>query len=167
MILIASIVIIVANRQRRIYISRDMTKFEDKVRAMSGKEIVMAMVNGLKKEWVKVDMATFGTTDSCGTCYGCAATNAVCEIAQIKPKYLDDGSWEDDAKIFNSEPGFLEAFEAAIDKLRMGDIIMYNSIANKMQFSKLKEVHDLPELHTDNYLKNLQAYIDYADSMPS
>jgi hypothetical protein len=34
--------------------------FDEKVRSMSAKEIIMAMVNGLKNPAVKVDMGSFG-----------------------------------------------------------------------------------------------------------
>lgn len=54
--------------------------FQDKIQSMKASEIIRAMISGLRKEHVKIDMTTFGAARN-GTCFGCAATNAVCEIS--------------------------------------------------------------------------------------
>lgn len=53
--------------------------FEEKVRSMSGADIINAMCDGLEREWVRVQMLSFGGSIY-GVCHGCAATNAVCQI---------------------------------------------------------------------------------------
>lgn len=59
--------------------------FKETVQKMTIKEIILAMVNGLKKEHVKVDFNYFGYVAPNGICYGCAATNAICEITKYIP----------------------------------------------------------------------------------
>ena len=88
--------------------------FEETVRAMSMKEIIMAMVNGLRNPHVKVVMSSFGHMKD-GICFGCAATNTVCEITG---KTYDEGVIEyatDRAKFMNCTYIFLHKFESAID----------------------------------------------------
>ena len=133
---------------------------------MTGKEIVMAMVNGLQKEHVEVAMFSFGGFGD-GVCYGCAATNTICEI---NGKSFDEDnikSLEERAKFLKLERDqiFLENFEEAIDNLRLGSICSYNYIAYAIGIAILPIANFLPALRTSNYKEDLQAYIDYANSL--
>lgn len=141
--------------------------FKEKVQSMTGKEILLAMINGLKKEHVKIDMNTFGSKKE-GICYGCAATNAVCEISSIDFKELPERSIEsiiDQAKFIKTDPEFLAQFEYAIDDLRAGDIDRYNSRAIYHGFAQIinPENKELPYLDTDNWKERIIAYEELAE----
>jgi hypothetical protein len=132
--------------------------FEQKVRAMSAKEIIMAMVNGLKKEHVKVTMSIWGEYEN-GRCYGCAATNTICEISGIKFKGSEIDNSRSRAKHIKTNPTFLEHFEAAINELREGCISGYNYYAKNIGIAKINGTDvDLPRLETSDYLENLHYY---------
>lgn len=150
--------------------------FEEKVKSMTGKEIVMAMVEGLQEPCTVIDMNTFGETKD-GICFGCAATNTVCKITGIKPTKLSAmlEDWDADAEVFNiKDPHFLMNFEYAINKLRNGSINpedwfgnSYNGYARLLGIAILPEPKGrLPHLNNENYLNELQAYINYANSLP-
>jgi len=141
-----------------------MKSFEDVVRSMSAREIIMAMVDGLKNPAVKVNMMTFGASEYDQNdklvCYGCAATNAICHITKVTftPKTIGSTHWR--SKILNTTDVFLEAFENAIDHLRSGGIGDYNDLAAWHGFALIKNipVDDLPCLFTGTYMNDLGAY---------
>jgi len=138
--------------------------FEQKVKSMTASQIIMAMVDGLKAEHVKVRMASFGSTHG-GVCVGCAATNAICEISGVvfTPKNIFR---RDLALMANCD--FVSDFEGAIDALRAGDVDDYNVYAENHGFAVIQEVEglDLPFLDTENYLENLDPYIRLAEAQP-
>lgn len=131
---------------------------------MSAREIIMAMVNGLKEPAVKVNMMTFGAAEYDQhdklVCYGCAATNAICNITKVTftPKTIGDIKWR--SAILHADVHFLERFESAIDYLRCGSIGDYNEIAAYNGFAEIKNwpIEDLPILHTGTYAVDLPAY---------
>lgn len=130
-------------------------QFEEKVKSMTGKEIVLAMIEGLENPVMEVDMSTYGEIKN-DICYGCAATNAVCKIGRFEPAY------------YINEKGmeFWGTFEYAINSLRLGDIIYYNAYAQMGGFAKLpKPKHPLPILVTENYKENLIYYKEYAETL--
>lgn len=141
--------------------------FKEKVQSMTGKQIVQAMIDGLKKQWVPVVMEEWVKIKD-GICFGCAATNTVCNIIGksitpkdatvqgIKGSFIGSDSRE--------EIEFLGRFESAINCLRNGDFSSYNSIASEEGFSTLPYEY-LPELETDNYKELLPNYQNYADSL--
>lgn len=102
--------------------------FEKKVKAMSFKQIVKAMVAGLRNRHTSINMETYGTAID-GVCWGCAATNTICEIAQTKIP-ADMISYVGDRAIFlRAEHDFLIRFENAIDHLRTGYVESYSKAA--------------------------------------
>lgn len=130
---------------------------EEKIKSMSASEIIMAMVKGLRHKWVAVDMGTFGRR-GLFQCFGCAATNAVCEIygARIPRRFIKSDSH---AAFFKCSEKFLDAFENAIDALRQNDIPMYNAWAEECGFASIKEPEfELRQLTTSNYLYFLEPY---------
>lgn len=142
--------------------------FKEKVRSMTAKEIIMAMVNGLKKEHVKVDMSTYGDfSEVSGICYGCAATNAVCEISGVvftgEHVLSENHYW-----FLKTDGTFLELFETAIDSLRLGQINRYNDRAEG-RFAAIKRPEwwpfDLEDcaLRTWDYKERLYFYEKLAD----
>jgi len=135
--------------------SNSTKSFEEIVRAMSAKDIIMAMVNGLKNPSTKINMCTFGATrvrDQKIVCYGCAATNTVCQISGVKftPKNIDYTG--DRARAIKSSYDFLTNFERAIDELRKGNIEQYNFLAIRGKFQQIHNSTNikLPRLN-DNY----------------
>lgn len=145
--------------------------FKAKVQSMTGKEIVMSMVNGLRKRWVEIDMNSYGYKDERGVCFGCAATNTICEIIGRVPELQWDalipsvtGQLQRYNSIDYNNHKFISKFERAMDSLRMGQIADYNVYATKYGFSVLP-VDDLPPL-TDNYDDHdLICWEDYANNI--
>lgn len=133
---------------------------------MTGKEILGAMIAGLQREWVKVDMSTFGDVYE-GVCYGCAATNAICEIKgkTLTAKELlnnkEKRTWGD------RDYMFMNKFEYAIDKLRTGNLQAYNTEAIDLHIGQLPYPEEpLPALTQNVWKKALPAYIDFYNSLP-
>lgn len=146
--------------------------FEEKVKSMTAAQIIRAMVRGLRKQHVKVDMDTFGSRVN-GTCFGCAATNAVCEIygkTLARPIFtqLSDDEFGELAKAVGARKAFVTNFEYAIDNLRAGYIDDYNVYAKRYKFAQIVKPLDweLPELETDDYLEGLPAYEQLARLQP-
>lgn len=143
-----------------------MTKsFKETVQAMSGKEIVMAMVNGLLHGYYTINMGTFGNTED-GICFGCAATHCVTEISGVKFDPETIYYRVDRCKVLDIDYAFLDSFENAIDSLRKGYFHDYNDWAKSINISLLpRPVESLPFLYTDSWKDNIQAYIDYANTL--
>jgi len=129
--------------------------FRQQILSMTAGEIIMAMVKGLEKPQTLIDMGTYGATrvrDQKIVCYGCAATNTVCQISGVKftPKNIDYTG--DRARAIKSSYDFLTNFERAIDELRKGNIEQYNFLAIRGKFQQIHNSTNikLPRLN-DNY----------------
>lgn len=145
--------------------------FEETVRAMTRKQILQAMIDGLKKPAVAVDFGTYGTVLN-DVCFGCAATNAICKIAGITflPNEIIDSY--NRAKAINSDIKFIKLFEMAINALRFGDARSYNRSANMIEIDcfTINEIgiySDFPGLHNSNYKNDLEYYQDFCNSLPN
>lgn len=122
---------------------------EQKIRSLTAAEIIMAMVNGLKKPYTKIAMHTFGEIEK-DVCFGCAATNAVCEINNGKD-IKEIVSYYYDLKLNCPRP-FVGEFESAINNLRLGFVSDYNYAAKEFGFAQIKDlVENLPVL--DNHFR--------------
>ena len=140
--------------------SNKYTVLEEKIKSMSAKEIILAMINGLKNPVVNVSMSTYGHKTN-GICYGCAATNLICSVGGLDPqKELPD--WRNGGSIYAVISPFLSAFEMAIDKLRLGDIEYYNDFASEYGFAEIKEPIgcELPPIRGHNY-QDLEVLMEY------
>lgn len=137
-------------------------------------DIVDAMVGGLKREWVNVRMYSFGHAHE-SICYGCAATNTLCQLMG-EPFHADNiSSAQSRADQFNYQitRGELNLFEYAIDSLRQGEL--YQALHNLNQISylfsfKMPELKDIrPPFHLpvlgggDNWRGYLHIYEEYKD----
>jgi hypothetical protein len=142
-----------------------MQTFQDKVRSMSAKEIIMNMVEALQDPILKVAMNTFGDAAD-GICYGCAATNSICRIAGV---VFTEGNIERTrhrAKFIGSSEDFLSDFEDAIDSLRRGHVIVYNYLSGKIDIALITipvGFEELPKLHNDYTQEQLEKYINLAN----
>lgn len=144
--------------------------FKSKVQALSAKEIIMAMVEGLKNPYTKIEMGTFGYKDSKGVCYGCAATNTICTIIG-ENRLLEGitGSQEGPDDRWRSAIGqmrFVGIFEDAIDFLRMGFIGMYNDKASILGISAIDIPEGVKMPHLTSYFteEELNQYVLLANS---
>jgi hypothetical protein len=94
-----------------------------KLRSLTTKEVIMAMVEGLENPKTKIDMFTYGEVMG-GVCYGCAATNAICRIFDIdKPEEYFvpcNGGFENTPLTKIEKRDDISNFELAVDSLRMG-----------------------------------------------
>lgn len=133
--------------------------FEETVRSMSAKKIILAMVNGLEKPSTKIDMDSYGSSYD-DICYGCAATNAVCQISKVKFTTLNIDNRNDRADLVNTNYNFLELFELAIDALRTGNTYKYNEYANRGKFNRILKPDnlELPWLTDDYTQEDLKQY---------
>jgi hypothetical protein len=136
--------------------------FEKIVRGMSAKEIILAMVNGLRKKHVQLQMNVFGIYDlKTKTCFGCAATNTICEISGIKFVDARIKTAAQRAEVINSDVRFMAHFEWAVDGLRKGSIDDYNYYAAASGFAQIESSPkaNLPRLYacfTDGQLRQYE-----------
>ena len=150
-----------------------MSDFKNKVCSLSAKEIILAMVNGLKNKHVEIDISTFGKVidsdpkkDS-PVFYGCVATNCIIEINDGVIHNLNGTRKERYLSVHpNDIQGrFVMYFETAIDALRKGDIYEYNirALGNGFAYIKNYQSFNLPVL-TENYTEEeLSVYIELAN----
>jgi hypothetical protein len=145
--------------------------FEQKVRSMTAKQIIMAMVTALTHPpMVKIDMNSYGTikydaVSSQPVCFGCAATNTICQIGKkvFTPDNIEFLNRR--AKFMGSSVSFLYTFERAINSLRLGGIIGYNYLANEIKIAEIEKGYSiyLPKLYTDYTNNDLEHYKKLAD----
>ncbi len=128
--------------------------FRQQILSMTAGEIIMSMVKGLEKPVTKINMSTFGSSNN-DVCYGCAATNTICKITDVKFNKLNIKRREYRATAVKSTEQFLELFECAIDELRRGYIDGYNSYAAMGKFRRIQNPTglELPYIES-NYNKN-------------
>lgn len=141
--------------------------FQETVQAMSARQIIMSMVNGLLNPATKVQMRTFGYYDpEQDKCFGCAATNTIAIIAGLSKVAAKDLGWYgfNPTSLDDCDRRFLDHFEYAIDSLRNGYIEGYNKYASIGGFAQITDNPNrvLPRLSTSNYRKNLTPYIALA-----
>src|SRR5690606_23181564 len=101
---------------------------------------------------------TFGKMED-GICYGCAATNAILHIMEVK----EDEEVKDHIRTFPDYrlcPPFVTHFESAIDFLRRGRVDDYNYFAAKLGIAQITAMpgQELPRLGNDYTEDQLQAY---------
>lgn len=152
-----------------------MTTFEEKVRSMTAKEIIMAMVDSLTPpSLIKIEMNSFGYYRSWRgifsflkkpVCYGCAATNTICKISGVTFTHENITDRLSRALAVKSTSDFIELFEEAIDDLRKGDIREYNNRARKGRFATINDSgRYLPHLNSDYSESQLESYAQLANS---
>ena len=134
--------------------------FEEKVRSLKASELVLAMVEGLENHKYEVDMDTFGRTRE-GVCYGCAATNAIAQLAGKAPRFAfkvpSERTW---AKAIKGSEEFIRTLEFAFNNLRFGDLSVFNGYAKLIQVKEIPVAYgeSLPGLENNNWHEGLPAY---------
>lgn len=147
---------------------------------MKMSEIVTAMVEGLEKPSIKIDMDYFGIVRSVSsffglikkeTCFGCAATNTICKISNKIFTKENIQSSSGRANFVDSADIFLAVFESAVNELRKGNINSYNIEALKIKIAVVPDdvytlyYKVLPILRTNYTKEELQTYKDLAISL--
>lgn len=137
-------------------------EFEKKVKSMSAHDIIMAMVEGLRQPRTEIDMGTFGDMED-GICYGCAATNAILNIMEVKEDEIKDYIYG--CESFADKPSEVCMFESAIDCLRQGNVYQYNRYAMNVGFALIATMPGqvLPRLENDYTEEQLQEYVKLAE----
>lgn len=151
-----------------------MKKFEEVLQSMTGKGVVLAMIAGLEKEHVKVDMYAFAYEEM-GVCFGCAATNAICEITGNTEAYIEERRHSNMTPFFSFERlksinGKIEtvhSFEVAVDFLRKGLVDQYNLLIDQLGYHNLfiETKLYLPELTNESYKEQLESYRELANTL--
>jgi len=126
--------------------------FEEKVKSMKASEIIMAMVEALTHPpIININMSTFGrcqiTTKRVffglfskkkKICFGCAATNTICQISGLTFHDERIENLEGRAQFIKTDKNFLTEFEQAIDSLRDCSVRGYNNHAVFAAFATIK-----------------------------
>lgn len=135
-------------------------------------DIIDLMIRGLEHEWVKVEMTTFGYASQDNTCFGCAATNLICELAQAPIPFEKIVTRYGRLNHVGSSITLdqFTDFEESIDLLRKGRIadclVLLKSIQGVFsfkipEFNDLPPSKDLPYLYTRTYKVFLPYYREY------
>lgn len=144
--------------------------FEQKVRSMTASQLIQAMIDGLNAGYYTVDMSTFGAS-LLDTCFGCAATHAICHISGVRPTFsdLNTTTCEDWARSVNDGTrfSFFDRIEDFFDYLRRGCIGHANEILADLGMSAQIVVDpSLPKMHglyTDDWKSGLPVFQRLAD----
>lgn len=150
--------------------------FEEKVKSMKASEIIMAMVTALTHPpIINIDMSIYGECRDVEktylfglikirrkVCFGCAATNTICQISGKTFKGNEIDTFISRARFLGSDRGFLEQFETSINDLRCGWPADYNVFARRAGFASIKYGFVLPSctigLRSDYTNKNLEPF---------
>ena len=141
---------------------------EERIKNMTFKDILDVMIKGLEKKWVNINMDTYGDVDLNGICYGCAATNALCEMIQkpIPAEFINPYQRHKFVKISYD---CLRDFERVINELRQGNLVEYNYFCRVSDFlpnARTQSTHyDLPCLENDFTEEELNEYRKLRDSL--
>lgn len=141
----------------------DMRTIE-KFKALKPSEIIMAMVNGLRNPTLPVNMNYYVSLDFNKNCVGCAAANAICKIDGIGAEEASLGYKVNSLQQHFKNSNFISAFEVAVNNLRLGQIVLCNQDLSLIGLGPIlhKPGIKLPKLTTENYLYNLEPYIELA-----
>lgn len=141
--------------------------FEEIVRSLTAKELILTMVRGLEAERFHIDMGSYGHV-AWGTCFGCAATSAVLEIAvdRITPK--DACSvWTSLSNKLGCSTDYLKSFEKSVDYIRSGTLRSYNASTERvyagLPLIEYPENITLPALTSYSWKRDLETYRKLAE----
>lgn len=142
-----------------------MPNFEQTVKNMSAKEIILSLIEGLKNPVIKIQMKSFGFYNpTINSSSGGAVTNMICMISGEVFNNHQINLRESRAKSLKVSNFFLFHFEIAIDCLRMGEIKNYNYLAGKIGLVQIIKSKDLPCLRDGFTKADLQHYVELANA---
>lgn len=152
-------------------------------------DIVDVMVRGIEREWVEINMDTFGDwrfekwmgIPYKKVCIGCAATNTLCELMQepFSLKNIQEVEKRTEKVNYGISEYDLQTFELSIDALRRGHVHGFcknlHYIAHLFNFNKRDVARlenfwstndiDLPPLHTSTYKRRISYYKSFANEL--
>ena len=153
--------------------------FEDTLKALTSKELILVMVESLRNPKTQIKMDTFGSIYGDGICYGCAATNTILYLTgkdatdDVDPKDLDLLE-HGECVLMNRKDvtGYhnIMYFETAIDAMRSGDLQAANMFLYKLKvgFEFISNPADIELPYLDDYYteEELDVYVQLAHSQP-
>lgn len=152
---------------------------------------IQLMIDGLKKPWVEVDMGTYGEKRG-KICYGCAATNALCELNQcgynqymsfnklLAPEKKLEEAWDELRRGYDRvykglgrrgrgyihNHGYCNNIKSCLKSLKSIEQYLGFTVPEYSQVTS-KKVYKLLRLESRNYLQRLGAYQSYANELRS
>lgn len=126
--------------------------------------VIRAMINGLRKQHVKVKMSVFGYYED-GVCFGCAATNALCEIKGEKFIGKEINKRNSRAMFMNIDRTEIARFEISVDALRRGMVRDYDYDMDTHIPEDISRYIHLPCLNTHDWQDNLGPYEELANRL--
>lgn len=144
----------------------------EEIKQLSLRELILAMVEGLRNPTTKIDMGSFGskTYKFLGLleiCHGCAATNALCNLLDIDLRYLKKNRPRVSENFEGKDASFICQLEHAYDILRQGNAKRFIQGLNNMGFNfPNSDNHPWLPYLTVNYRESeLKVYEDFANSL--
>lgn len=135
-------------------------------------EVVEAMIKGLTTGHTVVLMSTYGKKEK-GICYGCAATNALCEFGLPVDSLMQQGivgDYKPELKQWLSLEGLVEQIRTATptspSPIKQNTFLSYVEDCG-LDYPSESYGKALPFLATSSYLGDLPAYQEYAEWLKS
>jgi hypothetical protein len=125
-------------------------------------DVVNAMINGLTNKWAKVSMMSFGHYDSDRKiCFGCAATNSLCEL--LKRPFTEDEIHNSfyRAEVFKCDRNVMQHFENSVNFLRMGDLQAFLSDLCMMSHPSFQDYKHLVKECSEDFDLGLPALYNH------
>lgn len=131
----------------------DLSKLAETILSLSITQILEIFIHSLRKPRTdKVEMSKWYTENE-GVCYGCAATNLICELGNLNPRevfYKHPFSEITPTTLYYPyyrDLDLIAYFEDAINDLRWGNLASYNAILCDTDIAKFPE--EIVSIHTD------------------
>lgn len=146
----------------------------DKIKSMNVKNIIIVMVESLRKPQTKIDMGTWGEKYEDCFCYGCAATNTICKIGGLKPMQVLKEQQADRygfGYIDINDEHYIWHFEIVVDLIRQALFEETNRVLIKylgidpMPESLIEKFKNLPILGNNYTSEELDEYEKFANSL--
>lgn len=134
----------------------------EKVKQMKPSQIIMSMVEGLRKRHTVIDMSDYGQVKKDGLCYGCAATNCILELDNNLFDYYKSPTTYPIQEIKD----FIFWFESAINYLRMKELDYANANLDQVDLHPILFTEELENslitLTSDFTEEDLIPYVNLA-----
>jgi len=138
-----------------------MSKVKEFMDKAKPSDYIDLMVKALQNPKIEIVMGTYGVAID-NICYGCAATNALCELTE---KTFDvDNIWHRQyrAAFLNEEWRVIARFEISIDNLRRGLFYSFLIETNQIKPTDIT-IPNLPHLGNNYTQQDLDHYINFSN----
>lgn len=140
-------------------------ELEQKIKRLKPSQILNYMIKGLENPFTQIMMSTYGDVIKHKNriiCFGCAATNAICLLAEIKTERKFAEACDTGLINTSNYNSVLRYFEDAINQLRQGDIFWCNRKLEEYSKYRFPETNiELPYLGDDYTPEQLSLYKEY------